>query len=1288
MKNTLSFIVLFCLCTVMLHAEVRHFNVRDGLASRQVYEIEEDRDGFVWIYTNYGMDRFDGSSMKHYPLTDSEESNDHILSATSMNRSPEGDIWVALKSGVLYRYDRKADAFVKGVVFDGDPDIRLYNFTFAPDSSLIVCSNDGLWRCTEGAAPQPVAMQGVFTDAICTDGAGGFYIGGNSGVYHLPAGASDARLISGSEGMYVKSLAFSSGRLFIGSFNRGVFTLDSPDGRLGRLPFAIPPIPVNAMYDTGNGLILIGVDGAGVYVVDSLTGRLIHHIMDDGAEENSLSSNTVTDILLGSDGGLWIATAHNGLNYIPPFGRSVNVFKDTPGNKASLSSDYVNVIFQDRDGDLWFGTDKGISHYNRATRACRHYLRRDDYVASVVLAVNQDKDGRIWVGTYGEGVSIIDKHSGMVQTFAPGDTTLTEYVFAIAPDSRGNMWIGGINGSMGRYNTSDGSMSYYDEDCVASMTTGPDGTLLFGGNKGVGRYDAANDRFTWTTEFDTVAIRHRYPVRTVTAEPDGTLWIATTGDGLICSRPDGSSRRYTIADGLGSNTIYYAVVDREGLVWIGTETDLYRLDPDTDRITRFTYYLGPDSGAFNPGAAIVADDGTLMLGTAYGCYYFDPQEEFSEAASGNLLLTDFKLHNRPVLPGAQGSPLRQNINLTDKLVLDSNQNSIEVGFALIDYAFPTRVGYEYMLENHDKEYIAAGSAHSARYSDLAPGDYRLHIRAVDRFTGNIMAERTLDMTVRSHILLSWWAKVFYILIFLFLVAIVVRNLRLKAREQRFEAQLHSFAAIAHDIRTPMSLIREPLRNIENTGNLPEAARTDLARVRDGVDRTMGMLSEMLELRRDSAHSASLSVEPCDIREYLKVKAESYRMLAMYKGITINCQVPDDMPEVMIDPAKFDHIADNLISNAIKYTNEGSVTLIAEPLRWHRWRFSVADTGIGIDGNDARYLFRYRHRSDEATACDNSGMGLGLLITRRLVAMHHGSISFKSTPGEGSVFSVTLPVSFGKHFRKVEAGAASDSAEVKTPGGTDAAAESGKSRIFIVEDDAEMLAYLRDSLSADYDVRAFSDPMQVLEDIRHESPDLIISDVMMPRLRGDELCRLIKTDMATSHIPVLLLTGLGGRQDILNGLEARADDYIIKPFDIIVLKARIKNIINSRRELSRRVLAAEGQPEGEDFTNELDREFMEKVLQSVNDHIADSEFSVSELCADLGMSRTSVYNKIKSLTGQSLNEYIRIVRLNKSRELLATRRYNISEVAYMVGFSDPKYFSTCFKKQFGISPSKV
>lgn len=1282
-------VIAFCFLPAFSQG-ARHINVRDGLSSRQVYNIEEDSDGYIWVYSNSGLDRFDGHNVRHYSLDDSRESNDHILWSTKMLCDSTGALWVAQMPGDVYRYDRNSDCFVKEFDFT-DPGIKIYNFTFSSDGSILACTNKGIYLLRKDMQPENLALDDILVTSIEPAAKGGYYAGTESGVYYMePSDGFQTHLLRGTRNMYVKSLAEASGKLFVGTFSGGAYIVDPNDTRVEPKSVDIPSLPVNCLTKSGEDSLLLGVDGAGVYLIDCQSGNAMRHYTDEESEGPYLSGNTVTDVHVDRNKGLWIATSHSGITYIPPFSHSIVHYRAKRNGGSSLLSDYANAVFEDSDSDYWIGTDKGLSRRSDKTGEWQNYLVNKGYTPNVILTVTEDDRGKIWVGSYGNGVSVIDKESGLVRHMPlkkAGESSgiATECVFAIAADSTGCIWMGGINGDITRYNPHSDTYSYYNEDCISTIIKDSNGDLLFGGNQGIGRYNEVTDSFNWTSRFGAFEIR--YPVRCMLDnESDSCLWIGTLGDGLIkYDKNTGHARRYTTDDNLSTNTVYSLVRDISGHIWVCTETDIYRYDSLSDRLARFTYFLGDSNGAFNPGAAVQASCGAILLGTADGCLIFYPQEEIADISDSTILFTDFRLGDVSVDPGKEGSPLDVNINLANRIVLNSRQNAFEICFDVINYAAPKRIGFEYMLDGHDREFVPA-AGYSAKYSDLSYGSYQLTVKAIDMFTGEVIDTRSIDVVVEPPFWLSWWAKLIYVCFGMWLLIFAFSYFKHYRREKRIEEQIESFATVAHDIRTPISLIKNPLLNIEREKDLSPNTRDNLLQARAGIDKAMSMLSELLELRDETKIRTKLQVAPVDIKEFLQIKAEEYSMLAKFKGIEVVINVAPDLETVPADTEILNHIVDNLLSNALKYTEKGIVELAASHIGRKRWSLSVRDTGMGISPSDAKYIFRHRHRSADAVATEHSGMGIGLLITRRLVTTHCGKISFKSVEGEGTTFTVTLPSEFpAKYYRPNAVDKASDEAVVAA----DIPAEStSRRRIFIVEDDSDLLEYLRKSLESEYDVQVWSDSLQAFDAIRNESPDLVITDLMMPRLRGDELCRMVKTDMATSHIPVILLSGLASRHDIITGLEAHADDYIVKPFDIVLLKARIRNIIKLRAELNNRVIADDCEPAHEDFTNELDREFMTKVMESVESHLSDSDFSISDLCSDLAMSRTSVYNKIKSLTGQSLNEFIRIMRLNRSKELLQSRRYNISEVAYMVGFSDPKYFSTCFKKQFGISPSKL
>ena len=382
--------------------DIRRITMRDGLSSRQVYELEEDNDGFIWMYTNSGLERYDGYRFRHYSLDGSEESNDHIASATTMQQGPDGTVWVATKSGAVYSYDKVTDQFVRRIRFT-DPSVGIYHFSLLSDGKIVMGTNKGVFLASPDESPEMIGLEGMLVSYVLPEGED-IYAGTQKGVYRIDRSRNnEVEVLNGTEDIYVKSLAISSGRLYVGPFANDIFAIGLDNGHKYSLPFDIPPIPVNAMIGLGADTLLIGVDGAGVYMIDSRDGHLLRHFRDGDNSRYELSGSTVTDILVDRAGGVWISTTHSGVNYLPPYESSLAILKPERGNPNSLSSGHVNAVYEDSFGERWFGTDKGVSRYNPRTGLWRHYLHNHDYSANVILSIGEDADGNIWVGSYGEG---------------------------------------------------------------------------------------------------------------------------------------------------------------------------------------------------------------------------------------------------------------------------------------------------------------------------------------------------------------------------------------------------------------------------------------------------------------------------------------------------------------------------------------------------------------------------------------------------------------------------------------------------------------------------------------------------------------------------------------------------------------------------------------------------------------------------------------------------------------------------------------------------------------------
>lgn len=495
-----------------------------------------------------------------------------------------------------------------------------------------------------------------------------------------------------------------------------------------------------------------------------------------------------------------------------------------------------------------------------------------------------------------------------------------------------------------------------------------------------------------------------------------------------------------------------------------------------------------------------------------------------------------------------------------------------------------------------------------------------------------------------------------------------------------QERLDTFIRFAHELKTPVSLIKAPLSGLERDSQLSEEGRQAVSTAIHSTDRLMSMINSLLDLRVETSAEGRLYLEPTDLREYLEENLDPFRTAVHKKGIALDLSVADGLESVPLDREKMDRIVQNLVSNAVKYTSEGKVTVQAEPAG-KMWRLVVRDTGIGIPAKMRSRVFNGGVRAANARDVDETGYGIGLMVTRQLVLLLGGSISLESEEGSGSAFSLLFPMEYRASQGVELAPALEELPEEET------SAETVRNRILIVEDDPEMLSYLKTALSEEFDTIIAPDGKEALSVAEEQQPDLVLSDVIMPEMNGYDLCRALKSSLPTSHIPMILLTAMDDREHIILGLESGADDYVVKPFDPQVLLARIRGLLHERERLRTLILRSGREEKRREYTNQLDRDFMERVLSVMDESCSRPDFQVDDLCRAMAMSRTAFFNKLKAVTGKAPNDFIRIFRLERAAELLSAHDLTISEVADRVGFSDPKYFSSCFRRHFGVSPSK-
>ena len=664
-----------------------------------------------------------------------------------------------------------------------------------------------------------------------------------------------------------------------------------------------------------------------------------------------------------------------------------------------------------------------------------------------------------------------------------------------------------------------------------------------------------------------------------------------------------------------------------------------------------------------------------------------------------MVLSDLKIFYQTVYPGEESSPLNMDIDDTKELKLSYSQNIFSLKVSSINYDYPSNILYSWKLEGFYDQWSRPGNENIIRFTNLSPGEYTLHIRAVSNEDKRIvLEERTMEISIAQPIWLSFWAMLIYAVVLAVIAIIALRMIILRKQRKISDEKIHFFINTAHDIRTPLTLIKAPLEEIREREALTKDGISNMNTALRNVNALLRLTTNLINFERADVYSSELYISEYELNTYLTETFNAFRPYAAVKHINFTYESNFRYLNVWIDKEKMDSILKNIISNALKYTPEnGSVHIYASETN-DTWSVEVNDTGIGIPANEQKKLFKIHFRGSNAINSKVTGSGIGLMLVWKLVHLHKGKINLNSVEHQGSSIKVTFPKD-NKHFHKAHLATRTRelSTEQVPPVSPADIYEKAKKqhdqnlqRLLIVEDNDELRNYLTHTLSDNYTIQTCSNGKEALTIVKEYMPELIISDIMMPEMRGDELCAAIKNDIETSHIPIILLTALNDEKNILEGLKIGADEYIVKPFNIGILKATIANLLTNRALLKSKYANLEVSEEEEASPNcatDLDWKFIATVKKSVEENIDNPAFNVDVLCNLLNMSRTSFYNKLKALTDQAPGDYIRLIRLKRAATLLKTGQHSITEISEMTGFSDVKYFREVFKKHFNVSPSK-
>lgn len=1316
MRRYLLFIFLLINATVSKGQIYKYIGLENGLNNQKIYHIQKDRRGYMWFLTQEGVDRYDGKYIKHYTFSDDNMKLDSRVALSRFYMDSKDVLWVIGQKGRIFKYDSQHDKFELAYVH---PElIRNKSQAFLDYGYLD--KNDHVWLCykdtitwynirTGKTLHKAVPVHGEITAIEQTD-SNHFFIGTGSGLFSVGIEEGEFKLISdevvNNISTPVHELYYHdvSKQLFVGTYKEGILIYNI--GEAGKITSCSSPnnVEINRIVSLNAHELLIATGGKGVYKLDVNTCMSVPYITADYSSYNKMNGNNINDIYVDEEERIWLANYPTGITIRNNRYQSYDLIKHSLGNNRSLVNNQVHDVMEDSDGDLWFATSNGVSLYQTDTKEWHSFFSSFDPVPDdenhIFLALCEVSPGVIWAGGFTSNIYKIEKKGLKISLLSPSTMAgirPDQYIFDIKKDSSGDIWSGGYY-HLKRINLETKNVRLYPG--VSSITTilEKNARQMWIGTR-MGLYQL--DKQTGVYRYIDLPIESLY-ICALYQREDGILYIGTRGAGLLVydiNKEVFIHQYRTDNCALISDNIYTILPRQDKSLLMGTENGITIYSPKEHSFRNWTREQGLMSVNFNAGSATTYSNGTLVFGGNDGAIRFPTDIQIPEPHYSRLLLRDFMIAYHPVYPGDDGSPLEKDIDETERLELTYGQNTFSFDVASINYDYPSNILYSWKIDGYHKEWSRPSQDNRILVRNLPPGNYTLQIRAISNEEKYKTYEtRSIQIIITPPVWASVWAMVGYAILLLLIMVIIFRIIMLHKQKKISDEKTQFFINTAHDIRTPLTLIKAPLEEVVENHMVAEQALPHMNMALKNVNTLLQLTTNLINFERIDVYSSTLYVSEYELNTFMNDVCAAFRKYAEMKHVRFVYESNFDYLNVWFDSDKMGSILKNILSNALKYTSEEGSVCISACEEGDTWSIEVKDTGIGIPLGEQKKLFRNCFRGSNVVNLKVTGSGIGLMLVYKLVKLHKGKIRIQSAEHQGTCVRLTFPKG-NTHLHKakfISPKLLEQRPETIIPGSISdlptmeiSRINSSLQRILIVEDNDDLRNYLVDMLKTSYNIQACPNGKDALIIIREFNPDLVISDIMMPEMSGDELCSAIKGDLEMSHIPVVLLTALGDEKNMLEGLEIGADAYITKPFSVGILKATIKNILTNRA-LLRQVYNSIEEEEPSfpaNCTNTLDWKFIASVKECIEKNMGDSNFNVEMLSSQHHMSRTSFFNKLKALTGYAPADYIRMIRLQHAAQLLKQGEYTIAEITDMVGFSDAKYFREVFKKYYGVSPSK-
>lgn len=1344
----------------------KFISIKTELSQNTVASIVQDHNGFLWIGTRNGLNRYDGVNMTTYEYVESDTtslSNDYIR---TVFEDSDNKLWVGTMGGGICLYDEDLDAFERFKV-EGMPDylketsVKAFfedehkNIWFGTEKYGLHYYNiaTGEIKTYQKNLDDPFSISSNHITGIARDKMNNLWISTWGGGINL-FDANSQRFIVYKHDDKPESIASNiirklyktkDGDIWLGTHGgldkleyhesgRYIFKHQRLDSELGKNGNRV----ILSILEDDKKQLWVGTENGGLNVIRLETGKSILYTFDP-RREYSLQNNSIWSLYQDNTGIIWVGTFNKGIFKIDEHASKFEHIQHNPHFSNSLSSNAVSCFAEDKYHNVWIGTDGGgLNYWDVKKNTFKAYTTRsktNPITKDAILSLLLDSQGNLWIGTWDGGVNLKRKGSDKFEPFIL-DHPLNaskgfENVFAIHEDRKGRIWFTAFRDGLFAYDPADRSFIGFNHDhdnphsistdYVRAILEDKNGTLWIGTEGGgLNQMFETNGQYSFKRYMkdkeDDKSISSNSVIALMQDE-EGIIWVGTFS-GL--DRLDPNTEEFTKIgkkEGLPNEVIYGIQPDREHNLWVSSNRGLSKYNPQSGEVQNYTKSDGLQGMEFFKNSSYTLSSGQVLFGGIDGFNIFRPDEIKKNTYEPQVFFSDFRLYNQSVKVGPD-APLKKNIRKTKKIKLNYDQNDFSFEFAVLSFSQTSKNEYAFQLVNHDDGWQKVGNRREAYYTNVPPGYYIFKVKGTNNdgiWSGH---EAAVEIIISPAWYNTYWAYSLYIVIITGLLVwgiqtivnrerlqtqLQVEHMELSKMQELDEMKSSFFANISHEFRSPLTLILGPLKAMYDNVEFSSIKEQVSMMIRN-AESLLNLINQLLELSKLESGKMRLEAVEQDVCKFLKPVIHSFSSFAARKNISYKVTVPKGEISIFFDREKLEKIVVNLLSNAFKYTPEFGHVAFELVEGKDRVTLVVKDDGIGIPEDEMEYIFNRYYRVRDAKNKKSKGTGIGLSLTKELVELHRGEIDLESKENEGSVFIVHLkkgtdhlnPEDFSStdgefKYENQELFKSDQQANAQPLAESLESLEDQEKQplVLIIEDNNDIRGYIKQILEPDYRIIESDNGMDGSELALERIPDLIISDIMMPGLDGFEVCKKVKEDMKTSHIPVILLTAKASNDSALEGFEKGADYYITKPFNPKLLALRVRNVLNIHDHIKNNLLNKKTlniEPANVKIASR-DESFIKDAMRIVEDNMSNSEFYVDDLGRELGLSRMQLYRKLKGLIGQSANEFVRSIRLKRAAQLIRQNQLTISEITYQVGFNDLQYFRDCFKKQFGVNPSE-